>query len=68
MRKEYTPAIVLYVISAIFYIASAYCAIIDNHHWATIGFVGIIVMLLASSMLVKIGNKFRKQDENTDDE
>lgn len=63
MRREYAPAIILYVISAIFCVVSAYCAVIDNHHWATVGLLGIIIMLFASSRLVKIGNKLRKEDE-----
>ena len=67
MRKEYTPAIILYVISAIFYVVSAYCAVIDNHHWATIGLFGIIIMLFASSRLVKTGNKLREEDERIED-
>ena len=68
MRKEYTPAIILYVLSAILFVASAIFAHLDNYNWATIGLCGVIIMLFASSRLVKIGNKLREQDESTNND
>ena len=63
MRKEYLPAILLYVASAIFYIAAAVMFFTHNYHWATVLLLGILVMLFASSRLVKIGNKLREEEE-----
>lgn len=63
MRKEYIPAILLYIFSAILYIAAAVMFYLHNYHWATVGILGIIVMLFASSRLVKTGRKLREEDE-----
>ena len=63
MRKEYLPAIIIYVASAIFYIASAVMFFTKNHHWATVLLLGIVAMLFASSQLVKIGRKLREDEE-----
>ena len=65
-RKEYLPAILLYVISAIAFIASLILLYIKSIHWATVLFVAVGIMLWASSLLVKIGNKLRKE-ENQDE-
>ena len=64
MRKEYLPAILIYIASAILYIAAAVMFFRHNIHWATVGLFGILAMLFASSMLVKIGKKLREEDEN----
>ena len=63
MRKEYLPAILVYVVSAILYVAAAVLFFKHNIHWATVLLFGIIVMLFASSRLVKIGKKLREEDE-----
>ena len=63
MRKEYLPAILLYIASAIFFVASAVMLFTKNIHWATVLLVGIAVILFASSQLVKIGKKLREMDE-----
>ncbi len=63
MRKEYTPAIILYVVSAIFYIAAVLGVFIDSHHWATFLLGGAVIMLLASSKLTSIGKKLREEEE-----
>jgi hypothetical protein len=63
MRKEYLPAILLYVASAIFYIAAAVMFFTHNYHWATVLLFGIITMLFASSRLVKIGKKLREEEK-----
>ena len=62
-RKEYLPAILLYVISAIAFIASLILLYIKSIHWATFLLLGIILMLVASSQLVKIGKRLRKEDD-----
>ena len=62
-RKEYLPAILIYIASAIIYIASAVMFFNHNHHWATVLLLGIATMLFASSLLVKIGKKLREEDE-----
>ena len=63
MRKEYTPAIILYIVSAVFYIAAVLGAFIDSHHWATFLLGGAVIMLLASSKLTKIGKQLREDEE-----
>ena len=63
MRKEYLPAILLYIASAILYVSSAIMFLINNYHWATFLLLGIVTMLFASSRLVKIGNRLREDDE-----
>ena len=68
MRKEYLPAILLYVASALFFIASGVMLYKSNIHWATVLLLGIAVMLLASSSLVKIGKKLREDDEKEKEE
>lgn len=67
MRKEYTPAIALYVVSAIFYIAAVLGVFIDSHHWATFLLGGAVIMLLASSKLTKIGKQLREEDEREEE-
>ncbi len=64
MRREYAPAIVLFVISAILYIAAAVCLLLSSHHWATFLLLGIAVMLFASSRLVNIGKRLQNEDES----
>lgn len=61
MRKEYIPAIVIYVASALLYVTAAVLLFIQNHHWATFLLLGIATMLFASSKLVNIGKKFNKE-------
>ena len=68
MRKEYLPAILIYIASAILYIAAAVMFFMHNHHWATVGLFGIITMLFASSRLVKIGRKLREDEEREEKE
>ena len=63
MQKEYTPAIILYVVSAVFYIAAVVGLFIDSHHWATFLLGGAVMMLLASSKLTKIGKRLREDEE-----
>lgn len=67
MRKEYTPAIILYVVSAIFYIAAVLGVFIDSHHWATFLLGGAVMMLLASSKLTKIGKQLREDVEREEE-
>ena len=64
MRKEYVPAIVLYVISAIIFVISLLCLIFDRLSWATWLVLGVAVMLFASSRLVKIGAALRREEED----
>ena len=67
MRKEYLPAILIYIASAILYVVSGVMFFTNNYHWATVLVLGIIVMLFASSRLVKIGKKLREEDERGED-
>ncbi len=67
MQKEYTPAIILYVVSAVFYIAAVVGLFIDSHHWATFLLGGAVMMLLASSKLTKIGKRLREDEEREED-
>ena len=62
-RKEYLPAILIYVASALLFVATAVMFFTKNIHWATVLLLGIVVMLVASSRLVKIGKKLREEDE-----
>ena len=62
MRKEYIPAIVWYVISAILYIAAVVLLFLHSYHWATFLLLGIATMLFASSRLVNIGKKLREEE------
>jgi uncharacterized membrane protein len=68
MRKEYTPAMILYAISAILFIASAVCAYFINYHWATVGLFAVVMLLFASSILVKTGKKLREDEERGENE
>jgi uncharacterized membrane-anchored protein YitT (DUF2179 family) len=63
MRKEYIPAIVLYVVSALLYVAAVVLLFLHSHHWATFLIFGVAVMLFASSKLVNIGKKLREEEE-----
>ena len=63
MRKEYLPAILIYIASAVLCIVAAVMFFMNNYHWATVGLFGIILLLLASSRLVKIGKKLREEEE-----
>ena len=63
MRKEYLPAILIYIASAIIYVVAAVMFFRHNHHWATVLLFGIVTMLFASSRLVKIGRKLREDEE-----
>ena len=63
MRREYLPAILLYIASAIFFVASAVMLYKSNIHWATVLIFGVLIMLFASSSLVKIGKRLREEDE-----
>ena len=63
MRKEYLPAILIYIASAILYVVSAVMFFTNNYHWATVLLFGIVAMLFASSRLVKIGKKLREEDD-----
>ena len=65
MDKEYLPAIVLFVLSAIALVAAAVLLILDHTSWATWLLGGVVIMLVASSKLVKIGKMLREREENT---
>lgn len=64
MRKEYIPAIILYIAAALFFIAAAVCLVIEHYTWATWLLIGIALMLFASSKLVQIGKNLREDEEN----
>jgi Kef-type K+ transport system membrane component KefB len=64
MRKEYIPAIILYIAAARFFVAAAVCLVIEHYTWATWLLIGIAIMLFASSKLVQIGKKLREDEEN----
>ena len=68
MRKEYIPAIVWYIISAILYVAAAVLLFLHSHHWATLLILGVAAMLYASAKLVKIGKNLREQDEKNEED
>ncbi len=53
----------LYAVSAILFIASAVCAYFNNYHWATVGLFAVVLLLFASSVLVKIGKRLREKEE-----
>ncbi len=63
MRKEYLPAILIYIASAILFVASVVLLFLKSIHWATFLVLGVAAMLVASSLLVKIGKKLRDKDE-----
>ena len=62
-RKEYLPAILIYVVSAICFIVALVLMFRKNIHWSTFVILGIVVMTFASSVLVKIGRRLREEDE-----
>lgn len=37
-----------------------------NIHWSTFILLGIVIMVVASSVLVKIGNKLREDEERNE--
>ena len=63
MDKEYIPAIILYVLSAILLVVALICLAIDHSSWATWMLGGVVIMLVASSKLVKIGKMLREREE-----
>ena len=63
MRKEYIPAILIYVASVMFFVASAICAFLNHYTWATWLLIGFALLIFASSRLVKIGQKLRNDEE-----
>lgn len=63
MDKKYTPAILVYVASALFYLVAAVGAFVDNSTWATWLCLGSAFMLLASSKLTKVGKQLREEEE-----
>lgn len=67
-RKEYLPAILIYVVSAICFIVALVLMFRKNIHWSTFVLLGIVVMTYASSVLVKIGKKLREEDEKLENE
>ena len=62
-RKEYLPAILIYVVSAICFIVALVLMFRKNIHCSTFVILGIVVMTFASSVLVKIGRRLREEDE-----
>lgn len=64
MDKEYLPAIVLFVLSAIALVAAAILLILDHTSWATWLLGGVVIMLVASSKLVKIGKVLQEREKN----
>ena len=64
MDKEYIPAIILYVLSALTLVVALICLAIDHSSWATCMLGGVVIMLVASSKLVKIGKMLREREEN----
>lgn len=67
-RKEYLPAILIYIVSAICFIVALVLMFRKNIHWSTFVLLGIVVMTYASSVLVKIGKKLREEDEKLENE
>ena len=65
-RKEYLPAILIYIVSAICFVVALVLMFRKNIHWSTFVLLGIVVMTYASSVLVKIGNKLREDEESGD--
>ena len=63
MDKEYIPAIILYVLSALTLVVALICLAIDHSSWATWMLGGVVIMLVASSKLVKIGKMLREREE-----
>lgn len=64
MDKEYLPAIALFVLSAIALVAAAVLLVLDHTSWATWLLGGVVIMLVASSKLVKIGKALQEREEN----
>ena len=64
-RKEYLPAILIYVASAICFIVAIVLMFMKNIHWSTFILLGIAIMIFASARLVKIGNRLREEDEKS---
>ena len=62
-RKEYLPAILIYIVSAICFIVALVLMFKKNIHWSTFILLGIAIMIFASARLVKIGNKLREDEE-----
>lgn len=63
MDKEYIPAIILYVLSALTLVVALICLAIDHSSWATWMLGGVVIMLVASSKLVNIGKMLREREE-----
>lgn len=63
MRKEYSPAMVVYAISFGFCVAAAICFFTKDINWATWLVIGIGLLVFASSLLTKAGKKLREDEE-----
>lgn len=65
-RKEYLPAILIYILSALCFVVAVVLMFRKNIHWSTFILLGIVIMVVASSVLVKIGNKLREDEERNE--
>ena len=68
MRKEYRPAILMYIVSALFYVAAIIGAVSHSSQWATWMCLGALWMLLASSKMTQIGKKLREDEEKEEND
>ena len=62
MRKEYIPAILIYAVSAIFFIIALISALTKvGTDWDNFVCIGFLLLIVASSILVDTGKKLRNQ-------
>lgn len=71
MRKEYIPAMIIYGISAVFFILAVISALTKGGtDWVNFVCLGVLWLAVASSRLVDAGRRIRQQeqkDENPTD-
>ena len=66
MRKEYIPAILIYAVSAIFFIIALISALTrGGTDWVNFVCLGFLWLTVASSRLVDVGKRLRSQDDTS---
>ena len=67
MRKEYIPAMIIYGISAVFFIVAVISALTKGGtDWVNFVCLGVLWLAVASSRLVDAGRKIRQQEQKDD--
>lgn len=66
MHKKYIPVMLIYTVSFSFFVAAAIGFFTSDINWATYLLIGFLLLLFASSRIVKVGKKLREEEESED--